>query len=137
MKVRSRLGSCARCGGRGRRRAGIARPRGESFFICQPHVGQHVMDGLDGAFQGEPDADFLKGEIGLFGKKKTHPAAMGVDDEGLAAAAMMTGSDVSGVAALLDELFDHPERDLETASYLFTGSIAAIIGLEDTLPEIH
>ena len=96
-----------------------------------------MVDGLDGASQAKERPDLLKGEIGLFGKEKTHLAAMGVDNEGLAAAAMVTGSDVSGVAALLDELFDHAERDLETAGHLFTGGVATIIGLEDTLPEIH
>jgi hypothetical protein len=92
---------------------------------------------LDGASQPQSSADLLKGEIGLFGKEKTHLAAMGVDDKGFAATAMMTGSDISSVAALLEELFDHAERDLETAGHLLTGGIATIIGLEDTLPEIH
>ncbi len=67
------------------------------------------MDGLDGAFQGEPDADFLKREIGLFLQKQAHVAAMAVENERLATAAVMTGSYVTGMAALLEELFDHGE----------------------------
>ncbi len=73
----------------------------------------------------------------MFDQKKAQLAAMGVDNEGLAAAAMVTGSDVTGVVALLNELFDHPYRDLETAGNLFTGGIATIIGFKDTLPSIH
>ena len=95
------------------------------------------MDGLDGASKPKAGPDLLKGEIGLFGKEETHFAAVGVENDGFAAAAMMTGSDVSGMAALLDELFDHAEGYLETTGHLFTGGIATIIGLEDTLPEIH
>jgi hypothetical protein len=95
------------------------------------------VNGLDGAFKSKAGPDLLKSEIGLFGQEKTHFATVGVENDGLAAAAMMPGSDVSGVAALLDELFDHAERHLETTGHLFTGGIAAIIGLEDALPEIH
>lgn len=65
------------------------------------------MDGLDGAFQGEPDADFLKREIGLLFQKEAHVAAMAVQNEWLATAAVMTGSNITGMAALLEELFDH------------------------------
>jgi hypothetical protein len=95
------------------------------------------VDGLDGACQTQASPDLLKSEIGLFDQKKAQLAAMGVDNEGLATAAMVTGSDVTGVAALLDELFDHPDRDLETTGDLFAGGVATIIGLKDTLPEIH
>ena len=95
------------------------------------------MDGLDGASQAQAGPYLLKGEIGFFDQKKAQLAAMGVDDEGLATAAMVTGRDVTGVAALLDELFDHPDRDFETAGHLFASAVAAIIGLEDTVPEIH
>jgi hypothetical protein len=95
------------------------------------------VDGLDGASQTQASPDLLKSEIGLFDQKTSQLTAMGVDNEWLATAAMVTGSDVTGVAALLDELFDHPDRDFEAASHLFTGDVAAIIGLEDTLPEIH
>ncbi|MEI8123535.1 MAG: hypothetical protein WCI20_16050 [bacterium] len=95
------------------------------------------MDGLNGASQAQASPYLLESEIGLFDQKKAQLAAMGVDNEGLATAPMVTGSDVTGMAALLDELFDHPERDLKTAGHLFTGGVAAIIGLENTLPKIH
>ncbi len=137
MKVRNRLGSCARCGGRGRRRAGIAPQRGESFFICQPHVSQYIMDGLDGALQGEPDADFLKREIGVFLQQKAHVAAMAVENDRLATAAVMTGCNVTGVAALLEEFFDHGERYLKPVGDLFAGGISTVVGFEDALPKIH
>jgi hypothetical protein len=92
---------------------------------------------LDGACQIQASPDLLKCKIGLFDQKKAQLSAMGVDNDGLATATMVTGGDVTGVAALLDELFDHPYRDIETAGDLLTGGVAPIIGLEDTLPEIH
>ena len=95
------------------------------------------MDGLDGASEAEAVADLFKGEIGLFGKEDADLTAVGVENDGLAAAAMMAGSDVASVTALLEELLDHAERHLETAGHLFTGDIAAIISLEDAMTEIH
>ncbi len=42
---RSPFGSAAMCGARGRYPGGLARWRGASFFICQPHLRQGVVDG--------------------------------------------------------------------------------------------
>jgi hypothetical protein len=108
-----------------------------SFFICQAHVGQDVVDGLDGAFEAEAHTDLLKGEIGLLGNKGAKFAAVGVEDDRLAATAMVAGSDVTGVKTLMEELLDHAERHFETAGHLLAGRITAIIGFEDALTEIH
>jgi hypothetical protein len=95
------------------------------------------MDGLDGAFQGEPDTDFLKREIGLFLQEEAHIPAMAVENEWLATAAVMTGSDITGMAALLEELFDHGQRYLKAVGDLFAGGIPTVVGFEYALPEIH
>lgn len=95
------------------------------------------MDGLDAASEAEAAADFLKGETGLLGNKGAQFAAVGVEDDRLAAATMMAGSDVTGGAALMEQLLDHAERHFETAGHLLTGSLTAIIGFEDALTEIH
>jgi UDP-N-acetyl-D-mannosaminuronate dehydrogenase len=55
------------------------------------------VDGLDSASQPQVSPDLLKSEIGLFGQKKAQLAAMGLGNEGLATAAMVTRSDVTGV----------------------------------------
>jgi hypothetical protein len=62
---------------------------------------------------------------------------VGIEDDGLAAAAMMAGSDVAGVSALMEQLLDHAERHFETAGHLLTGSLTAIIDFEYALTEIH
>ena len=95
------------------------------------------MNGLDGAFEPEADADFLKGQIRLLGDEGSQLAAVGIEDDGLTTAPMMERSDVSGVAALVQELFDQAEGDLESRGDLFTSDITAIVGLEDALPQIH
>jgi hypothetical protein len=95
------------------------------------------MDGLDGAFQGEPDTDFLKREIGLFLQEEAHVAAMAVENDRLATAAVMTGGNITGMTALLEELLDHGERYLEAVGDLFAGDIPTVVGFEDSLPEIH
>jgi hypothetical protein len=95
------------------------------------------VDGLDGAFQGESDADFLKREIGLFLQEQAHVAAMAVENKWLATAAVMTGSNVTGMAALLEELFDHGQRYLKPLGDLFAGGIPTVIGFENALPEIY
>jgi hypothetical protein len=96
-----------------------------------------MVDGLNGAFEAEADADLLQGEIGLLGNKGAKFAAVGVEDDGFAAAAMMAGSDVAGVAALMEQLLDHAQGHFETAGHLLAGRITAIIGFEDALTEIH
>ena len=95
------------------------------------------MDGLDGAFQAEAGADFLKGEIGLPGQEDAHLTAMGIENDGFAAAAMMERGDVAQTAPLLEQLFDHAERHFKTAGHLFAADIATIVSLEDALPEIQ
>jgi hypothetical protein len=95
------------------------------------------VNGLDGAFESEAGANLFKGEIGLSGNEGAKFAAVGVEDDRLAAAAMVTGGYVAGVAALMKELLDHAERDFETAGHLFARRITAIIGLEDALTDFH
>lgn len=49
------------------------------------------MDGLDGAVQTDPQANLLQGQIWLFGQQRTHFAAVGIKNNGLATASVMLG----------------------------------------------
>jgi hypothetical protein len=49
----------------------------------------------------------------------------------LASAAVMLGRDVPGMAPLLDELLDHPERHFEPPGDLFTAYVPEIVGFEN------
>ena len=95
------------------------------------------MDGLDGAGQSDMGADLLKGQIRSLLEKLPHLAAVGVENDRLAPAAVMERSDVAEVATLLEEFFHHGERHLETAGDRLTRDVATIISIEDALAEIH
>jgi hypothetical protein len=43
----------------------------------------------------------------------------------------MTGFDAAGVSPLLDELFDHAERNIKSTCHLIAGHVATVISLED------
>jgi hypothetical protein len=49
----------------------------------------------------------------------------------------MTGSNVTGMAALMEELFDHGQRYLKPLGDLFAGGISTVVDFENALPEIH
>ena len=95
------------------------------------------MDGLDGAFQGEPDTDFLKREIGLFLQEEAHVAAMAVENDRLATAAVMTGGNITGMTALLEELLDHAQRNPESVGHLLAGALVGVVGGQNPFPQIH
>jgi hypothetical protein len=95
------------------------------------------MNRLDGAPETKTRADFLKGEIGLGGEKNTHLATVAVENDRLAPAAVVHGSDAAGVAALLNELLDHAQRHLKASGHLITGHIPSIIGFENARSQIH
>lgn len=46
-------------------------------FICQSHVVEYVVDGLNGAAQARAATDFLKSEIRLLFEQGPHLAAVG------------------------------------------------------------
>jgi hypothetical protein len=75
--------------------------------------------------------DFLQGQIGPAGQKQAHLPAVAAENHGFAAAAVMTGGNAAGVAALLDELFDHAKGHIEATGHLLAGGIPTVIGLEN------
>ena len=58
------------------------------------------MDGLDGAFEPETEADLLEGQVGLLGDEDAQLTTVRIEDDGVATTARMKRSDVSCVAAL-------------------------------------
>jgi hypothetical protein len=76
------------------------------------------VDGLNGAGQIQLNADLFEGEIGALCQKRAHLAAVGVDNDGFATAAVVAWSNVTGSAPLLKELFDHAQRHIKAARHL-------------------
>ena len=79
------------------------------------------MDGRQGAVERYGGPQFLEGHIRFAAQQRLHLPVMGAQDEGLASGITMTGSDVSGAPALLQEFLDQPQRDTETMSNFLTG----------------
>ena len=96
-----------------RHRGGLARWRGASFFICQPHADEGVVDGNKCAVQAEGRAHFLQGGVGAGLHQLAQFVAAIFVDEGLAPAAVALGGDVSDAAALAKEFFHHAEGHVE------------------------
>ena len=96
------------------------------------------MDGLDGAVQTDSGANFLQSQIRLLGEQRTHFAAVEIKDDGFASATVMLGGDIAtAMTALLEELFDHAQRDLVAVGDLVPRTFAAVVGGQDAFAQIH
>ena len=122
---------------RERRRGAPTRWRGASFFISQPQRRQRVMDGGQGALQRQRGAQFLERQVWLPLQERTHLAMMTREDLRLAPGAIVARPDLSGVAALLQELFDHAQRHLETLRDLFTRAFLPIVASQDPFAQVQ
>ena len=89
------------------------------------------MDGRQGAVQSRGRAQLGQGQIGLGTHQSAQRAPVCGEDLGLAARVPMTRGDIAGAPALLEELFDHPERDAKPAGDVLTGAFAGVVGGED------
>jgi len=95
------------------------------------------VDGLNRAGQAGAGADFLQRQVRVIPEEFADLAAVGVENDGLAAAAMVKRLDGADLAALAQKLFDHAEGDLEPTGNLIACDVAAIIGFEDALSKIQ
>jgi hypothetical protein len=85
------------------------------------------MDGLQRAVQFQGVAQFLEGQIRLLAQQGAHLAFMPRDDPRLAPGQVMAMRDGAGVAALLEELFDHPQRNPETPRHILARAFPGIV----------
>jgi hypothetical protein len=92
------------------------------------------VDGLERAFQLQSVAQFPEGEIRLLAQQGVHLALMAGDDPRFAPGQVMAMRDGAGVAALLEQLFDHAQRHPEASSDIFSGSLLGIISGQDSFP---
>jgi len=95
------------------------------------------MDGRQGAVERYGGPQFLEGHIRFAAQQRLHLPVMGAQDEGLASGITMTGSDVSGAPALLQEFLDQPQRDTETMSNFLTVSFLLVVGTEDSFTQVQ
>lgn len=62
---------------------------------------------------------------------------MRIDNDALTPGMVVAGPNISGMSALLDELFDNPQRDPITTRNVFPGTFIIIVGTEDSFTQIQ
>ena len=95
------------------------------------------MNGLNGATQAQVLAQFPQSEVALFGQKSPHLSTVGGPDHGFASGKTMTRRDVAGMAALLEKLFDHAQRNTKPEGNLVASALVVVVGLQDSLSQIQ
>ena len=133
----SRLAGAARRGAPAQCPAGLARRPGVSFFICQPHCLQNVMDGGQRTVQSQAGTQLLEGQIGLLVQQSPHLAPMGRQNPRLAPGETVARANLPGSPALLQKLFDHAQRNPVTAADLLSGPLLLIIGSQNSFAQVQ
>ena len=95
------------------------------------------MNRGQGAGEARRVAQFLQGHVRLAFQVFLHRLLVRLQDQRLAATQVMARCNVTSMAALLDELFDHPERNLVAAGDLVAGTFTTVIGSKDPFTQIH
>jgi len=90
------------------------------------------VDGLQRAVQFQGVAQFLEGQIRLLAQQGAHLALMPGDDLRLAPGQVMALRDGTGVAALREELLDHPQRNAETPRDVLARAFPAIVSAQNS-----
>jgi len=111
--------------------------RGESFFICQPHLREHHVDRLQRTWESRGIPQFPQSEIVLFAQKSPDLTLVNSQNHGLSSGPVVPRGDVSGPSALLQEFLNHSQRYPETMGYLPTGTLLIVIGRKHSFPEIQ
>jgi hypothetical protein len=95
------------------------------------------MNRLDGAIQLGGPAQFFQRQIGLLAEQFAQFLAVARHDPWPASATVIPTGYVAALTALLQELFDHPQRNPEALGDFFAGAFVLIVGSQDTLPQIQ
>jgi len=87
------------------------------------------MDGLRGAIQANRTTEFFQSHVGLLAQEGADLTLMALEDARLAPGVVMARGDVTRAATLLDEFFDHAERNLEAPRDRFTAGVLVVVSL--------
>jgi len=85
------------------------------------------MKGRQRAGQGQSDPHLPQRHVWLASKQNPHFLVMSWQNHCFAARKAMSRRDIAGPAALLQELFDHPDGNLEALGDLLTSAFFAIV----------
>jgi len=95
------------------------------------------MDGLDGAIQLAGPAEFFQRQIRFMAEQLAQGLAVDRDKLGPASAAVIPTGNLAGMPPLLEQFFNHPQRNPEPLGDFLAGAFVLIIGSQDALPEVQ
>ena len=95
------------------------------------------MDGRKGAVQACGDAQFLERQVGLLLQQCPELILAAGDPAGLAARTVVLGTHIPHPPPLLEELFDHAQRNPKTAGHHLPGALAGVVGGQDPFAQIQ
>jgi len=95
------------------------------------------MDGGQRAFKPNGLTQFRQRQVRLAGQKGEHAIAVAGKNLWFAAGKMVAGADVARVAALLQQLFDHSQRNAETGGDFIAGPLLSVVGVENALTQVN
>jgi len=82
-------------------------------------------------------AQFPQGHVRTLPQQAAQLPAVTGQNQGLSSRPVMAGTEISRAPPLLEELFDHPQRDAVTPGNLLPGGAALIVGLEDPFAKVQ
>jgi hypothetical protein len=108
-----------------------------SFFICQPHLPQNHIEGLQRTLQPRRPPQLLERQIVLFGQQGAKLAPVSGDNHRFAPGMVMSWGNIASVPALLEELLDHPKGDAEAAGNFLAGPFILVVRSQNPFPQIQ
>jgi hypothetical protein len=95
------------------------------------------MNGLEGAADGQSLAHLLQSQVGFAGQEFTQFLPVALNQGRPAPGVAMAWPQVASVAALLEELLDHPQGDAEAAGDFLAVAFLLVIGVHDALAQVQ
>jgi hypothetical protein len=86
------------------------------------------MNGLNGAIQLGGWAQFCQRQIGLAAEQFAQFLAVDRNNLGFASAAVIPTGNITCLPPLLEQFFNHPQRNAKTLGNFFAGAFLLIIG---------
>jgi len=95
------------------------------------------MNRRQGAVELHGRPQLFEGQVRFAAQQRLHLSAMRVQDERFAPRIMVTGCNVSGASALLQELLDQAQGDTETMGSFFAVPFLLVVGTEDSFTQVQ
>ncbi len=95
------------------------------------------MNGLDGAIQLGSPAQFFQRQIGFEAEQLAQGLAVDCHNPWPAPTTVVLAGNITGMTALLQKFFDHPQRNPKALGDFLARTFVPIIGSQNALPQIQ